>query len=98
MLPYSWYTPWWRLVESVSTAVTSISLLYHLIYLTKLWMTTSTLHLTPEHFQTLGLSNRMYRFWIYVFNTFLNVCSLTGVINVDIVFLFFQILCTIHIF
>jgi len=57
VLPYSWYTPWWRFVESILSAVILISLLYHLLFLAKLWMTTSTLHLTPEHFQKLGFSN-----------------------------------------
>lgn len=57
VLPYSWYTPWWRFVESVSSIVILLSLLYHLLSLIKLWITTSTLHLAPEHFQTLGLTN-----------------------------------------
>ncbi|VVC33289.1 Hypothetical protein CINCED_3A024978 [Cinara cedri] len=57
VLPYSWYTPWWRLVESTLSVIILSSLLYHLLLLTKLWMTTNTLHLGPEQFQTLGFSN-----------------------------------------
>ncbi|XP_025425503.1 transmembrane protein 209 [Sipha flava] len=57
VLPYSWYTPWWRFVESVSSIVVIFSLLYHSLSLTKLWMTTNALHLSPEQFQTIGLSN-----------------------------------------
>ncbi|XP_050431338.1 transmembrane protein 209 [Adelges cooleyi] len=61
VLPYSWYTPWWRLVESTTSAVLCTSLLYHIFGLLKLWMTTNTLDLAPEQFQTLGLSNSYIR-------------------------------------
>lgn len=71
ILPYSWYTPWWRFLESVLSAIILTSLLYHLLSLTKLWMTTSTLHLAPEHFQTLGLSNCMCIIYVQY-----NLCNL----------------------
>ncbi|XP_050526044.1 transmembrane protein 209 isoform X2 [Daktulosphaira vitifoliae] len=61
VLPYSWYTPWWRLVESLTSILLSTSLLYHLFSLIKLWITTDTLDLAPEQFQTLGLSNSYIR-------------------------------------